>query len=614
MFRWKGIIFIAVVAAIIVTISLLLTDRWLENKLESSGSAIVGAKVEIDGLDFSIFGARMKWQRIQVTDPKNTWKNIFETGVSDFNLEFWPLLSKKFIVENFQVSGFRTYTDRKTDGAIPKPPKEEKSEPGFISKTITNLSDKASGAAQTQFTSYKQKVNVDSIMALLNIQSVKKIDSLKNDLTGKYAAWDQRFNQWNVEQSVQDIETKVKSLDVNKIKTVEQAQTALTTVEDVRKSAEKLTGEAQSIKKDLLGDLNTAKSALAQADDWIKADYDHARSLAKLPDLSAQNIGSMVFGPGLVNQVNQYLGYVETARGYAAKLKSDKPAKEEKPPRMKGQDIYFYNPNARPDFWIKQIQLSGETNDGLQLEGSVQHIVSDQRLINRPTEFRIYAGKETASKLELSGVFNYLGAEPLEQFKASYTGFSMANTKLSDSPFLPNKITKGSGAVYASLNLAGESLNSEVKFIASALEFDFGATSKNYFEKIVQDIVRKISIIDLIAKIEGSKGDARVSINSNLDDLFMNSLKSIFSAEVEKAKKMIQERIDKEVSKYRAELDKIVKEKEAQLNARLKNYEDQVNEKLAMIEAKKKEVEKKIEDEKNKLGKDAEKQLKKLFK
>jgi len=617
MFRWKGIIFLVVIAAIIIVLSFLLTDRWLENKLESIGSSVVGAKVEIDGLDFSIFSVQVRWQRIQVTDPKNTWKNMFETGVSDFNMEFWPLLSKKIIVENVQVTGFRTYTDRKTDGAIPKPPKEEeKSEPGFISKTISNLSTKASGAAQTQFTSYKQKVNVDSVLALLNIQSVKKIDSLKTDLSGKYASWDQRFGQWNPEKSIQEIETNVKSLDINKIKTIDQAQAALKSVEDVRNSADKLTAEFQSIKKDLLSDLNTARSAMGQADDWIRSDYDRARSLAKLPDLSMRNIGTMIFGQGLVNQVNQYLGYVETARGYAASMKSEKPAKEEEPPRLKGQDIYFYNPNARPDFWIRQILLSGETNDGMQLEGKVLHVVSDQRFINRPTEFQVHAGKETAASLDVSGVFNYLGAEPVEQFKATYKGFSMANTKLTDSPFLPNKLSKGSGSIYASLDITGESLSSEIKFVATALEFDFSrpADSKNYFEKIVQDIVRKITLIDMIAKIQSKGDDLSVSINSNLDDLFMANLKSLLSEEVEKAKKLIQDRIDKEVGRYRAELDKMIREKEAMLNNQLKKYEDQINEKLAMVDTKKKEIEKKIEDEKNKLGKDAGKQLKKLFK
>lgn len=617
MFRWKGIIFLAVLAAVFVALSLIFTDRWLEGKLENAGSSIAGAKVEIDNLDLSFIKMKLRWQRLQVTDSKNTWKNIFETGMCDFDLEFWPLLSKKFIVENFQISGFRTYTDRKTDGKIPRPPKSaEKSEPGVVGKTMTKLTDAAGSAAQTQAVSYKQKVNVDSILALLNIQSIKKIDSLKTDLTAKYQNWDARFAKLDVENSAKDIEGKIKTIDLNKIKTVEQLQTALDNANDIKKSVESLTNNLQTTKRDLLSDLNLARSVFGHVDDWIKDDYERARALAKLPEFSAQNIGKLIFGPGLVYQVNHYLGYVETARAYAGKLKSGEPAKEENPPRLKGQNIYFYNPHARPDFWIKQISLSGETNDGMLLEGQIHHIVSDQKFINKPTDFSIHAGKEQAAQFDLNGVFNYLGAEGVEQFKASYVGFSMAHTKLSDSPFLPNQLEKGSGAVYASLDLQGERLNSEIKFVASNLLFDFGAQAqtKNYFEKIVQDIVRQINEINLIAKIQSEKGDVKVNINSNLDDLFMTNLKNVLSAEVEKAKQKIKERIDKETAKYRAELDKFIRDKETQFNAQLKKYEDVVSAQLAQVDVKKKEIEKKIEDEKKKLGKDAGKQLKKLLK
>ena len=92
----------------------------LENKLENIGTSIVGAKVEIDGFDFSFSGLHIRWNRLQVTNPKNTWKNSVETGTCEFNMEFWPLLSKKIIIENIQLSDFKTNTDRENDGKIEK--------------------------------------------------------------------------------------------------------------------------------------------------------------------------------------------------------------------------------------------------------------------------------------------------------------------------------------------------------------------------------------------------------------------------------------------------------------------------------------------------------------
>ena len=124
MFRWKGIIFLAVLAGIFILLTIIFTDAWLEHQLESLGTSAVGAKVEIDGFDFSFSGLHIKWERLQVTNPKKTMKNIVETGHCEFNMEFWPLLSKKVIIENVQVSDLQSDTDRETDGALTKEEKD----------------------------------------------------------------------------------------------------------------------------------------------------------------------------------------------------------------------------------------------------------------------------------------------------------------------------------------------------------------------------------------------------------------------------------------------------------------------------------------------------------
>ena len=82
MFRWKGIIVLAVIIIIFVVLSLLLTDRWLEGQLEDFGSSIVGAKVEIDNLDVSITSLKVGWNRLQVTHPQHTMKNMIETAIA----------------------------------------------------------------------------------------------------------------------------------------------------------------------------------------------------------------------------------------------------------------------------------------------------------------------------------------------------------------------------------------------------------------------------------------------------------------------------------------------------------------------------------------------------
>jgi len=126
MFRWKGILFLLALFGLFIILSIIFTDIWLESELEGLGNSIVGARVEIDNLDLSFTDLSISWDRLQVTNPKSTMKNMLETGNCEFDMEFLPLLSKKVIIENFAVTEVRTNTDRETDGKLSKEEKARK--------------------------------------------------------------------------------------------------------------------------------------------------------------------------------------------------------------------------------------------------------------------------------------------------------------------------------------------------------------------------------------------------------------------------------------------------------------------------------------------------------
>lgn len=602
MFRWKGIIFLAVLTAIIIIISLIFSDAWLENKLEENASIINGAKVEIDNLDFSLFGPILSWDRLQVTDPNKTMKNMIESGFCEFKMEFWPLLSKKVIVENVQLSDLRTNTDRETDGKIDdKSLGKQIAESNYVKETVTRLKEKAKSTPTIQLAEQVKSGNIDSILAIMNIRSIKKIDSLQNRLSEKYDKWQKELTNLDYSKDLKEIEQRVKSFDVNKIKTVEDARSSIQKVEGIKSDINKISNDVQNKKIDLQKDLSNMNQKVNQIDDWIAADYKNALSMAKLPEINAQNIAELVFGKTVTDQVTQYLGYVGEARSYASQFKSDKPKKKD-PPRLKGQDIYFYNQYARPDFWIKKIDLSGQTESNIRLSGRVENIVSDQKQIGNPTVILVSGSNETGTSLNFEGELNYLEDVPTENFNLHYAGFSLANTKISDSKFMPNSINKGTGNLESVFNLEGDKIDGHIKFTGQNLVFDFSkqAKPKNKFDEIILSIIKSISTVDFVAKIQGHGDNLKFSINSNLDDLFVNRMNAILGNELEAAKQKIKTRIDGEVKKYREKLYSLIKEKEKLLNDEIKKYEQQVNEKKELIDKKKKEIEAKIKNEKSK--------------
>ncbi|MBN1465997.1 TIGR03545 family protein, partial [candidate division KSB1 bacterium] len=449
--RWKGILLLVILIGIAVALSFLLTDRWLEKQFESVGAAIVGAKVEIDDFDFSIFGLHMRWDSLQVTNPNNTMKNIITSGRTDFDLELAPLLQKKFIVENIQMTNVTSGTDRTTDGKIEKKVKT-KSEPNILTKTIDRLQADVAAAPAWQLDELSQKVNVDSILKFLNITSPAKIDSLQNDLRATYGHWDSTFAAVRWEQDFRYLESRVRAINPAELHTLDGLQSAYTTLTQVSDKVDSLETFVTETRQDLTDDLGATTTKIGMVDDWIKDDYQNALQQAKLPSINKESIARFIFGDKVVGQATEILSLVNTIRSYSEKFKSDKP-KKEKPPRFKGQTIYFVKQRSLPSFWIKNIELSGHTTRGLQIGGQLQHLVSNQKIINEATNFNIQGRRGDGANLSFLGEFNYLTETPAEKFSLNMGGMALRDVKLSNSPLLPNALEKGTGDLAITLDV-----------------------------------------------------------------------------------------------------------------------------------------------------------------
>ena len=590
--RWKGIIFLVILVVVFFIATLIFTDKWLEKSIENTLSPMVGAKVEIDNLDLSLTDLHIKWDRIQVTNPRNTMTNLFETGTTEFDMEFIPLLSGKYIIENIRITDIRTNTPRETDGRLER---TEDTKPGFIGQTMINLKEQVERNVGTEFLKAKQKVNVDSILKLLDIQSIGQIQTLYTELEGKYTGYQKILTEQKILEDAKKVEAQIKSLDLNKMKTVADYQRGLTTLNGVYTTIDSLENFVGKTAKEITTDAKSITSNVGQVDDWIKADYERAMAKAKLPQLNAENMGRLLFGVMLINRFNQYLGYVATARAYSDKFSGGTPEKES-PPRLKGQDIRFSSIQDRPKFWIKQVEISGQTEDGIGLGGNVKDIVSNQKVIGKPTLFDIHGGKTEKINVALEGRLDYLTEIPAESFQLNYAGFSMANTLLSNSRLLPNTIKTGSGGILTKVSIGGENIDGSIKFSAKNLIFaqDPGNESRTKIEQIIQSIISGISMVEVTASIQGRPDKLAIKIQSNIDRIFAERLQEVVGQEIQAAKARIKSEIDKRIDEQRNRLNTLVAEKEAYIQQQIQKYDQALKDVNGLADAKKEEIEKAI--------------------
>jgi uncharacterized protein (TIGR03545 family) len=616
--RKKGLLFLLILFLIIIAIFLIFTDRWLENRMEAFGSSIVGAKVEFDGVDFSLLSLNMRWKRLQVTNPDDTWRNLFETGNTEFDVDLIPLLSRKFIIENLTLEDFRLNTERTTDGKIEKD-KAATTESKIV-KTIENqLAAQTKDMPVFNLQRYQKKVNVDSLWRLIDLRTPAKIDSLQKATMNDYQQWEKRIADLPSEKELNAYTERVQALKLDQIDTIEEFQAAYSATTSIYNEIDSIYNSVKTVKTDFQSDVSALKGNQKLIKEWVSRDYQRALSLAKLPDLSVKNVAKILFGERIINQIRRILGYINTTRSYAEKIKTSQP-KKESPPRLKGQDIYFSPKQNLPKFWIKQISLSGETNNGMKLAGTVSDIVSRQHVIDKATSINIKGTRQDQAALSLDVTLDYREDKPRELIKIELQEVPLQGVKLSNFPLLPYQIEKGKGKVAANLNFKGSEMVSTVNFVGTHINFDYSQKPTNMDDRLIRisrSIIQSLNIITFDASIKRTEKDFDFRINSNLDKLIADKFKEVVSQEIDNAKREIEDRVQNEIEKFRQEFEKIISQKEQELRKEIEKIEKEIESQKAIITQKKKDIENRINEEKNKYQKqledEAKKKLKNLF-
>ncbi|MCF7885107.1 MAG: TIGR03545 family protein [Candidatus Marinimicrobia bacterium] len=618
--RWKGLIFIIILLVGMFILAGIFTDNWLEDKIETTTSQINGARVEIDDLDVSFLKLSLSWDKIKITDRKNTMKNLIETGACKLDLDLIPLFYRDIVIEKFQITGFQTGTEREYDGKIVRKQRkkdkqgEQKKKPGLIQKTSQQLYGKLEDYAGLRLQNVKSKVDPDSLLAAIDLQSIDYIDSLEKVYTKKYNYWQEQINTKDIRKQLENLEkdfNNIKSIDPEKIKSVKELQNTITTLQKARKDLIKIRDKVDNLSNNMESDLKDAKVASSDLRDIVERDYQKVKARARIPDLKRQNIANFIFGAEVIERINGYLDIIERIRSYydkIAELKKQK-RKKTKSERFEGQDIQYSGKYNFPKFWIKEIELSGKTQNNMELKGDIKNVVSDQNLIKAPVEIQLQGNQSDGKKLSLTAILDNRTSESEDIFKLDLDQIPLNNRTISRSQLFPYKITSGRGRIEGAVSMAENNFNGDLEFNSRALEFtrlsDKNADAK--INSIIEKIVQDLDELNIKVDIKGSPEKINFDLSSNVDEIFNQKIRSIVSEEIEAARKEIENRVDKKVSQYREQVDQLLASRKSELKSEVKKYEKQLKKYEDRIDSKKQEVEDRIQ----KLGQDKIDDLKK---
>ncbi len=587
------ILIIILIPILIAAGVVIFRNQIAKSIIEKSGSAIAGAKVEVDGVYLKPFTVHIKWDRLQFTNRKNTMQNIFETGNCEFELAFKPLLSGKVIIEKMQLDGMLFETKRETNGELPPKKKREKSqlEKDIEAKLMTaiqeNLEREKSQIPIFDPGFIDQKVDVDSLMEVLDLKTPAKADSLKKLVETRYDHWDERLKNKNYENDYTSIKKDVLKIKPKEIKTVVALEKNLRLANDVYNRSETLYNNVIKDKTQIEKDLNTIKKLKNDIPAWIKHDYEKALALAKLPDISVGNIAAMLFGDRIADGLMKVLENVNTARDLS---KPKKAPKKDKMPHL-------------PGLWIKEISISAVTNDGVHLSGYVHDISNDQKKTQKSMNIELSGIQENVGKINIDAIFDYRTDKSHENIVLKIDEVPITNMEMTNFELLPTKLKRGDGKLISEIDIVNGKIFSDIYFEINNVKFDYSSQPEmnERLVRISRSISQAIHKITFDANVKQTEDGFKFKVDSNLDNLIVKRLKKILSEEVERAKIELKKRINKELNKYKQELDGLIAEREMDIQKEIDRISSKVDEQKKEIEQKRKELEDKIKREKKKI-------------
>ncbi|HEX9829511.1 MAG TPA: TIGR03545 family protein, partial [Bacteroidota bacterium] len=566
MIRNKFVYILFVPLVVLGVVTYLFIDSWVESGMEAAGEAVIGAKVEIDGLALTLSPIAFEFQRMQVANPKDPWKNIIETGKVRAALDFGQLIRGKFIIETVEVNELILGTQRATDGSLPQEPVESTTEePSIIQKAAATVAGKVQQAPVFDFEKLKREFNVDSLLNVHNLRSVQHIDTLKVRVQQASQEWQAAVEDVEKsKQNITEIETAIKAVNVNELKTLDKILEAATNVNTAYKNINDVNESFTTRRASITNQINSVISSIEVIDDLAKQDYEQMKSLARLPDLSMQGLANLIVGKQVLDEVQYYLGWIDYARNTVPQYmpKSD----FEKPARFEGQDIHFPTERSYPKLWVKKILISGGEDKSQKPEyfyatGEVLDISSDQSVSGKPLSIALNATKGEKTSLAFEALFDRRTEEPLDTYKANVAGLAIGSLEFGRSDFLPARATESVASANLNVNVPGRGFDSGVKLNFSNIALVFERQPKNDVERIVRDVLQSVQGFGVGLRLWSNEGNVDMAFTTDLDDLIAARAKRVVGDEIARLQNELRAKVNQKIAGKRQEFDRLYNQK-----------------------------------------------------
>lgn len=571
----------------------------LDFAIEKGGSKINKAKVEVFNVDLDIFSQSISWDKLEAADRNDPWKNIFETGFTEFKIQIMPLTDGKFIIDNMVIKDVQSNTKRKTNGSLPQYEKSLKDDekPSWIKDFALKQIEKEKEAIPVLNKElFKDFYDTDKIIEQLDLETPKKVDEARLYFEERKIFWKNHFEKRNYEQRSKEIQNDFKEIKSFENKKPEEILKSIEKIQDLKEKCESFKNDLKEDRKLAALDLEKANQYKKDFSVWVNSDYEKAKNAINIKDGGLEKISEMLFGKRLTLAGEKLVGLIAQIRE-AGRKSSEK----EKPEKVK-VDKYPH----LPKFWIKSSQVSvlapGNT---YSFKGEVLNISSDQNKTGQPITLDFLHNDEKTGKISFNGIIDFRDSNDLLSFEFDLKGFILKNLKLTSEDLLSLVIKDGKSDIKASFVSKPRLIKSLAKIKIHDHIFDRAVLEKNpsKLEQLVFEAVESAEVIDIGIILTLEDNTKNISVNSSLGSVVSSRvndyIKQKAKAEIKKVETGVNLKIDEKRKEFVSFSEEgSVLENILHYEVNLKTEEEKLNREKEELE---KKIKGKIDDKKNSL-------------
>jgi uncharacterized protein (TIGR03545 family) len=538
LFRWWGILAFLALLIVIIVPWLLFADAMVKYSIERYGTQAVGAKVELDSADLSLFPAGLKLIGLQITDPEEPMKNAIEAARISMALDTAMLLRRKLIISEMSLDGVQLNTPRKTSGAI----KQKSTGPSSPEQVSAPQTGSGKNRLNELLSSQLQMPDVKEILKREDLKTLKLAQSIRTDIQSAEQTWQQKLRQLPDKEKLAQYRRRIKQLKSSKKGGLQQLLGSATDVIAIEKELEQDLDAIEQAMKDFQ---NQGKGFEKRLNNLAKAPMADIRRLKDKYSLSPQglaNLSALLLGDQIGIWIDRAIAWYNRLEPIIASRQGPETVK---PVRGGGLNVRFKEAGRLPDFLIRRADASVVLKNS-NLSGVVRNITSDQHLLGVPLTFN-FSGQnlQAMGSIRLDGAIDFsVPSMSKSTVNLAVENYPLNQASLSTNPGLSIELKKALANLDLDATILNKHISSKLKtgLKSVKLAVDVGQYP-NPITGAMAKTLETVKRINATAHIDGTFDDYDIQLKSDLDRILKRSVQKLVLNEAAGFEKKLKKEI-----------------------------------------------------------------------